>query len=225
VNREAYSGMVRVPWWGIASSGLAPVILVVGWTIGADLQPTPFDAVQRSISSLAAVGMPYRWIVTIAILGVGVCNIVTGLALQPAADGGRILLMAGGVCGILIAANPQPPGGGSLAHEVSSLAGTVIMTLWPAAAIRRQPYAPFGLRPRVAWTVVGLNLTLLLWFAAQLFHGTELGLVFHGTELGLAERTVTAYQAIWPFVVMVTVVIARPRPRKPMLTEASVRNS
>jgi Protein of unknown function (DUF998) len=216
--------MVRVPWWGIASSGLAPVLLVAGWTVAADLQPTPFDAVQRSISSLAAVGMPYRWIVTIAILGVGVCNIVTGLALRAAADGGRVLLMAGGVCSILIAANPQPPGGGSLAHEVSSLAGTVIMTSWPAAAIRRQPYVPFGLRPRVGWAVVGVNLALLLWFAAQLFHGTEIGLVFHGTELGLAERTVTAYQALWPFVVVLTVATARPRAREPVLTAASFRN-
>ena len=221
----AYSGVVRVPWWGVVSSGLAPVILVVGWTIAADLQPTPFNAVSRSISSLAAAGMPYRWIVTIAILGVGVCNIVTALALRAAADGGRMLLIAGGVCGILIAANPQPPGGGSLAHEASSLAGTVIMTLWPAAAIRRQPHAPFGLRPRVAWAVVGMNLGLLLWFAAQLYHGTELGLVFHGTELGLAERTVTAYQALWPLVVVLTVVTARPLERERVLSEARVRNS
>ncbi len=113
--------MVRVPWWGIASSGLAPVILVAGWTAAADLQPTPFDAVTRSISTLAAEGMPYRWIVTIAILSVGVCNILTGLALVSAADGGRILLIAGGVCSVLIAMNPQHLGGGSLAHEASSL--------------------------------------------------------------------------------------------------------
>ncbi|HUA42078.1 MAG TPA: DUF998 domain-containing protein [Streptosporangiaceae bacterium] len=216
---------MRVPWWGIASAGLAPVLLVVGWTIAADLQPTPFNAVSRSISSLAAVGMPYRWIVTIAILGVGVCNIFTGLALRPAADGGRMLLIAGGVCGIIIAANPQPPGGGSLAHEASSLAGTVIMTFWPAAAIQRQPCVPFGLRPRVAWAVVGVNLALLLWFAAQLFHGTELGLVFHGTELGLAERTVTAYQALWPLVVVITVIVARPRASEPALAEVRVRST
>jgi hypothetical protein len=160
--------------------------------------------------------MPYRWIVTIAILGVGVCNIATGLALRPAADSGRVLLMAGGVCGILIAANPQPPGGGSLAHEASSLAGTVIMTLWPAAAIRRHADVPFGLRSRVAWAVVGVNLALLLWFAAELLNGPE---------LGLAERAVTAYQALWPFVVVLTVVTARPRALEPELTEARVRNS
>jgi hypothetical membrane protein len=215
VNFEAYSGVVRVPWWGVVSSGIAPVLLIAGWTIAADLQPVPFDAVSRSISTLAAEGMPYRWIVTLAILGVGICNIVTGLALRPAADGGRLLLIAGGVCGMLIAANPQYLGGGSLAHETSSLACTVIMTVWPAAAIRRTPGAPLGLRPRVAWAAVGVNLALLLWFAAELLNGPE---------LGLAERTVTAYQALWPLFVVLTVVIARPRAAQPVLTEARVRN-
>ena len=64
--------MVRVRWWGIASSVLAPVLIIGGWTAGADLQPVPFDAVSRSISTLAALGMPYRWVVTLAILSVGV---------------------------------------------------------------------------------------------------------------------------------------------------------
>ena len=31
-------------WWGVASSVLAPVLLVGGWTAAADLQPVPFDA-------------------------------------------------------------------------------------------------------------------------------------------------------------------------------------
>jgi Protein of unknown function (DUF998) len=208
--------MVRVPWWGIASSGLAPVLLVTGWTIAADLQPVPFDAVSRSISTLAAEGMPYRWIVTAAILGVGACNIVTGLALGPAADGGRLLLIAGGVCGMLIAANPQYRNGGSLAHEVFSVAAVVILTLWPVAAVRQTPDAPFGLQPRVARAAVGLNLALLLWFTVELFNGPE---------LGLAERAVTTDQALWPFVVVITVVLARPRANEPALAEARVRSS
>jgi hypothetical membrane protein len=215
-KREAYGGMVRVPWLGIASSGLAPVLLVVGWTVAADLQPTPFDAVSRSISTLAVPGMPYRWIVTVAILGVGACNIVTGLALRAAADGGRLLLIAGGVCSVLIAVNPQHPHGGSVPHEAFSLLGVLIMTLWPIAAIRQAPDAPVALRPRVAYAAAGLNLALLLWFAAELFHGPR---------LGLAERAVAADQALWPFVVVLTVVAARARAREPMRAEARVRSS
>jgi hypothetical membrane protein len=208
--------MVRVPWLGIASSGLAPVVLVVSWTVAADLQPTPFDAVSRSISTLAMQGMPYRWIVTAGILGVGICNVVTGLALRAAADSGRLLLIAGGVCSMLIAVNPQHPHGGSLVHETFSLLGVLIMTLWPVAAIRRTPDAPVCLRPGVAYAAAGLNLTLLLWFAAELFNGPQ---------LGLAERAVAADQALWPFIVVLSVVAARPRASEPMRTEAHVRSS
>jgi len=208
--------MVRVPWWGIASSGLAPVLLVVGWTVAADLQPTPFDAVSRSISTLAMQEMPYRWIVTSGILGVGICNVVTGLALRAAADGGRLLLIFAGVCSMLIAVNPQHPHGGSVPHEAFSLLGVLIMTLWPVAAIRRTPGAPVGLRPRVAYAAVGLNLALLLWFAAELFHGAQ---------LGLAERAVATDQALWPFIVVLTVVAASPRAREPVRAEARVRSS
>jgi len=208
--------MMRVPWWGIASSGLSPVLLIVGFTVAADLQPDPFDAVSRSISTLAVQGMSYRWIVTAAILGVGVCNVVTGLALRAAADGGRLLLIAGGVCSILIAVNPQHPQGGSVPHETFSLLGVVIMTLWPVAAIRRAPDAPVGLRPRVAYAATGLNLALLLWFTAELFNGPQ---------LGLAERVVTTDQALWPFVVVLTVVAAGQRASEPTRAEAHVSSS
>jgi len=205
--------MVQVPWWGIASSVLAPIVLIGGWTAGADLQPVPFDAVARSISTLAAQGMPYRWVVTLAILGVGACDIVTGVALRAAADTGRILLIFGGVCGMLIAANPQPHHGGSLAHEGFATLGVLVMTVWPVAAIRRHPDAPAGLRPRPAWTIALINLATLLWFTAELFNGPM---------LGLAERTVTAEQAIWPLVVVLTVTANQLRPAAPAAAEETV---
>jgi hypothetical membrane protein len=192
------------------------VLLIVGITVAADLQPAPFDSVSRSISTLAAQGMPHRWIVTAAILGVGACNVVTGLALRAAADRGRLLLIAGGVCGMLIAVNPQHPGGGSLPHETFSLLGVVILTLWPIAAIRRTPDAPAGLRPRVAYAAAGLNLALLLWFTVELFNGPE---------LGLAERAVATDQALWPFVVVLTVVAARLRASEQVQLDARVSSS
>ena len=40
VHRSFYGGVVRgVPWWGVVSSGAAPVLLVGGWTLAAWLQP------------------------------------------------------------------------------------------------------------------------------------------------------------------------------------------
>ena len=82
--RVAYGGAVRdVPWWGLASAAAAPVLLVGGWTAAADLQPR-FDEVADTVSSLAAPGATDRWVMTLTFLAVGVCYILTGLALRPA---------------------------------------------------------------------------------------------------------------------------------------------
>jgi hypothetical membrane protein len=204
-----------VPWWGVASSLLAPLILIGGWTAASDLQPVPFDAVRSSISALGAVGVPYRWVIVLALLGVGICHATTGLALRPAADTGRALLILGGVSSILIAVNPQPRHGGSLTHEAFSLVGVVVMTIWPVAAIRRDPAAPIGLQPRAAYAATAVNVAVLLWFTVELFNGPD---------LGLAERTVTADQSIWPLLVVLSAVLARQR--APALAEqrAAVRS-
>lgn len=191
-----------MPWWGVVSSLLAPAILICGWTVAADLQPHPFDAVQRSISTLGAVGMPYRWVITIALIGVGVCHAATGLALRPAAEPGRILLVIGGISSMLIALNPQAPHGGSLPHEAFSLLGVVVMTIWPIAGMRRDLDAPFGLRPATACAATAVTLVFLLWFTIELFNGAQ---------LGLAERTVTADQSIWPLLVVLSVLATRQR--------------
>jgi hypothetical membrane protein len=204
-----------MPWWGVASSVLAPAILIGGWTAAADLQPTPFDAASRSISALGMVGMPYRWVIASALLGVGVCHAATGLALRAAAEPGRVLLIIGGISSVLIAVNPQSRHGGSLPHEAFSLLGVVVMTLWPIAAIRREPYAPFGLRPVAAYAITGVTVALLVWFTVELFHGPL---------LGLAERAVTADQSIWPLLVALSVLAVRQRAAAPAQQQAAARS-
>ncbi len=204
-----------MPSWGVVSSVLAPVLLIGGWTAAADLQPVPFDPVSRSISALAAQGMPYRWLITVALLGVGACDVVTGLALRPAAEAGRIMLIFGGVSGMLIAANPQHSHSGSVPHVIFSATGAVLMILWPLAAMRREPGAPFALRPRAAWAYGLVTLGLLLWFSAELSNGSE---------LGLAERAVTADQSLWPLVVVLSVLLARRR-SAPAAEEAAALRS
>lgn len=207
--------VVAVPWWGVVSSVLAPLVLIGGWTAAADLQPHPFDAVQRSISALGAVGMPYRWVIAITLVGVGVCHAATGLALRPASEPGRILLVIGGISSVLIGLNPQSAHSGSLPHEAFSLIGVVVMTIWPVAAMRRDPGVPFGLRPVAAYATTTFTLAVLLWFVIELFHGAQ---------LGLAERTVTADQSIWPLVVVISVLVTSQRSRLPAEQEAAVRS-
>jgi hypothetical membrane protein len=204
-----------MPWWGVVSSVLAPVILIGGWTAAADVQPVPFDAISRSISALGAQGMPYRWLITAALIGVGACHLATGLALRAAAEAGRVMLIFGGISGILIAVNPQNSHTGSVPHVIFSFTGVVLMTLWPIGAIRQDPGAPTALRPPAAWAYGIFTVTLLLWFTAELFHGAE---------LGLAERAVTADQSVWPLVVVLSVLTARPRPMAAAEEAAAVRS-
>jgi hypothetical protein len=195
----------EVPWWGVVSAAVAPVLLACGWTVAAGLQPGSFDAVSRTISALAAQGATDRWVTTLVLLGVGTCDVLTGLALRPAASAGRLILIAGGVAGLLVAASPEPAQGGSLAHGIWATFGFVALTAWPVAAAKREPSAPYGLRPAVSAGAAGVTLILLGWFVAELIAG--LG------QVGLAERILTESQALWPLAVVLSARIAVIRPR------------
>jgi len=98
-----------VPWWGVLSSVAAPVLLVSGWTVAASLQPR-FDPVADTVSALAAQGATDRWVMTVTFLVVGVSYVVTALSLRPARAAGRLILLAGALVGMLVAANPEHPG-------------------------------------------------------------------------------------------------------------------
>jgi hypothetical protein len=110
-----------------------------------------------------------------------VCDVVTAVALRPA---GRLILVAG----MLVAVNPEH-GGGSLSHAIWASIGFGGLTFWPAAAWRRGPSVPRGLRPVVCACAVAALVTLTAWF------GTE-GPTGAG-HAGLAERIVGVVQALW----------------------------
>src|ERR1017187_8451227 len=153
----AYGGVVRgVPLWGVVSSAVAPVLLAGGWTVAAGLQPRSFNPVADTISSLAAQGAADRWVMTLALAGVGACYVLTGLALRPAALAGRLILMTGGVATMLVAANPEPAGGGgSLPHTFWAAIGFIALAAWPLAARKRGRLVPAGLRPAVSASAAG----------------------------------------------------------------------
>jgi hypothetical protein len=114
------------------SAAVAPVLLIGGWTVAAGLQPGSFNPVADTISALAARNAADRWVMTLALGAVGACYVVTGLALQPAAWPGRLVLMAGGVATILVAANPEPAGSGSVPHFFWAAVEFVALAVWPA---------------------------------------------------------------------------------------------
>ncbi len=199
--------MQRVAWWGVISSAGSPALLVAGSTAAAAVQPRSYNPVADTISSLAAVGAVDRGLMTWALVGVGACYVMTGLALRPAALAGRVILMAVGVATILVAANPERAGhGGSLPHVFLAATGFVIMAAWPVAGRVPGPRVPgpsvpglkvpYGLRPAVAVSATAVMLGLLLWFGAELILG--------GHQVGLAERALAGIQALWPLVVVLT---------------------
>lgn len=131
-------GVPRVPWWGVASSAAAPVLLIGGWTLAAARQRGGFDPAVETISALAALDADDRWLMTAALAGVGCCHLVTAAALRPAAPVGRALLAAGGVGTVLVAVSPLPVGdGGSAPHTAAAALAFGALAAWPALALRR----------------------------------------------------------------------------------------
>ena len=104
-----------------------------------------------TVSALAAIGATDRWVMNLVFVLVGACYILTALALRPARATGRMILIAGAIAGMLVAANPEHAGGfGSVPHFVFASLGFAGLTLWPAAAARKDPDGPVGpaARPR-----------------------------------------------------------------------------
>jgi hypothetical protein len=64
-------------WWALLSSTAAPVLLIGGWTLAATRQPAGFDSTRDTISALAALDARDRWIMTVALAGVGVAHLAT----------------------------------------------------------------------------------------------------------------------------------------------------
>jgi hypothetical membrane protein len=194
--------MRGVPWWGVISSAAAPVLLIGGWTVAAGLQPR-FDPVAATVSALAAIGATDRWVMNLVFLLVGVCYIITGLALRPARTPGRLILIAGAAAGMLVAANPEHAGGfGSVPHFVWASIGFAGLTTWPAAAARRGTGVPWGLRPSPAAAAVAVQFALLAWFGAEL--------ILAAGQVGLAERAVGVAQASWPLAVVLSCCMPAP---------------
>jgi hypothetical membrane protein len=191
----------RIPRWALVSAGAAPVFLIGGWVVAEARQPPGYDPIRDTISALAARGATDRWIMTSALAGLGACQVVTALGLRPARTPGRVVLAAGGVATVLVAAFPQPAHGNSVAHTVAATVAFVALGAWPLAAARRHTRALLLTRPASA-LASGVLLGLVVWFAVEL----------HGGQRGVAERAAAGAQALWPLAVVVTARRALARP-------------
>jgi hypothetical membrane protein len=194
--------MRPVPWWAILSSVCAPVLLIGGWALAAALQPSGYDPVTQTISALAAQGAADRWLMTGALIALGLCHVVTALGLRAAAPAGRIALACGGAASILVASFPEPGGGGTSAGHIAATAvALAALAIWPSLAAmrgaagspRRSAATPWALRPALSAAVSVLLVLCAGWFLLELHS--------HGAA-GFAERVLTGAQAFWPLIVV-----------------------
>jgi len=183
----------RIPWWALASSGAAPVLLGGGLALAQWRQPPGYDPVRDTISALAALGATDRWIMTSALAGLGACHLATALGLRPVPRTGRVVLGVGGVATVLVAAFPQPTEGNSLSHTVAATAAFSALALWPLFATDLDSGAPL-LRRSTSVAASAVLAALVLAFVAEV----------HGGHRGLAERAAAGAQALWPLAVVLT---------------------
>ncbi len=189
--------MERIPWWGLVSAAAAPIVLGGGLALAEALQPPGYSPVRDTISALAAYGAADRLVMTSALAGLGCCHVVTAVALRPAWRAGRVVLAAGGLATLMVAAFPQPAAGNSVAHTIAATVAFTTLALWPSFAARRKLSPPLLTGPVSAAASVVL-LGLVAWFAVEL----------HGGQRGLAERAAAGAQALWPLAVVVTTRLA-----------------
>jgi len=194
--------MTRVAWWGAVSSTAAPVLLIGGWTMAASRQEPSFDPLTQTISALAAHGADDRWLMTGALLGVGLCHVATAVALRPARRPGRWLLGLGGLATVGVALTPLPADGRfSVGHAVSATTAFVALAAWPALSDRSGADVPWGLRSLVARVAAAVLLSAVAWFFVTS--------VVDGPAVGRAERAAAALQSIWPAVVVFSALAAK----------------
>ena len=170
------------------SAGVAPVALIGGWTLAVARQPPGYDSTRDTISALAARGAHDAWIMTTALAVLGVCHLVTAAGLTDVGRPARVVLGAGGLATVLVAAAPQP----NAAHVPAATVGFIALTAWPA--LSTLPPSRVGIAAALAL------LGLLTWFAFAL--GT--------TTVGLSERALAGAQAICPLA-FAAILLARQR--------------
>ncbi|WP_432987370.1 DUF998 domain-containing protein [Dactylosporangium sp. CA-233914] len=181
MRRDAVAG------YALVSSAVAPVLLIGGWTVAAALQPG-YDSLRDTISALAADGVEHRWVMTVALVGLGLAHIVTACGLRPLAKPARVMLGLGGAATLGAGAFPVPAASTSGAHQVAATFAFVCLALWPALWRQGGGGAP---RPPVR---VMIPATLVM-VALVLLFAIALG---SGVLVGLAERLAAGAESVWP---------------------------
>ena len=195
--RAAGGGPVGRPRTAMLSATVGVLALVGGWTWAAAVQPGGFDGGNESISALAGPGTPHRWIMTTALVLTGLAHLVTAWALVPGRRTGRILLAAGGVATLAVAALPLLPRARARRRSTPPSPRCRSRCSRCGRGFAARPDGPVALERRVAQPAA----VVLALAVASLAIG--LG----GAALGVHERVVAFLTVAWPLVTAVGAVV------------------
>ncbi|MGH3291590.1 MAG: DUF998 domain-containing protein [Trebonia sp.] len=202
---------------------MAPAVLVAGWLIAAALQPASYSPMRETVSVLAGYSGADRWVMTAALLVVGVCQIATGAGLTAVRLPARVLLVVTGLSTLGIAVSPESATGPTTRHLAFAVICVVTTAVWPvliasrATVIRdtthtrhatpatHAPAQPWILSARGCATATALFAGLSLWLLVAARSGAA--------DLGLVERLTSGVQGLFPLVVALALRHAARNPR------------
>jgi predicted phosphodiesterase/hypothetical membrane protein len=179
------------PRAALLSSVAAAVSLIGGWTLAQSLQQPDFDPLGESISALAAIATPNRWVMTVALVLTGVMHLVTAWGLPGMRWQGRAALAGAGAATLAVAAVPLPARGqGSALHTAVAAVAFLLLAVWPWFGSHER--AQGLLRPVVARRASAVLLVAVASLAVTL--------VLPAGVFGLHERLVAGALVLWPAV-------------------------
>jgi len=191
------SGLLRagrpVPGWAVGTALLAPAALVGGWLIADALQPPSYSPMRQTMSVLAGQSATDRWVMTVALLLVGSCQIATGAGLTAVRMPARILLILTGLSTLGIAASPEPVTGPTSRHLAFAVSCVVTTAVWPVLVARPARAQSWILSVYGCAAVTAVFAGLSCWLLIAARDG--------GGDLGMVERLTAVVQGLFPLVV------------------------
>lgn len=174
---------------------IGPIQSVLGWTIAGALWPG-YNPVTQTISDLAANESPVKWIMSSFFVLGGVLTLIASIYAKTLGMPGRVALFVSAICTFGLTIFPTPLVGYSIMHRVFAISSFVLSAGWPILAMRKDPAAPWIIRPLASIVGTALQAALAIWFLSTWTDPSA-------TTVGVWERVVAVSQSLYASIVII----------------------